>query len=119
MQPYWDAATLAAAGNESDVFVLDFWRHIRSNVPFAAHEQAHREVLGPSARHIIGSQACPMTEAFEAGLFLYWVGLREVVCVPQPMLHIVDGQLHREDGPAMEWASGESYWFRQGHEFVP
>jgi hypothetical protein len=100
-QPHWDAATLAAVGNEPNVFVVDFWHHVRNNVPFAAHEQAFREVLGPSTRHIIGRQACPMTEAFERGLFLYWVGPREVVCVPQPVLHIVDGQLHREDGPAV------------------
>ena len=116
MQPHWDAATLAAVGHESDVFVVDFWHHVRNNVPFAAHEQASREVLGPSTRHITGSEGCPMTEAFEGGLFLYWVGPREVVCVPHPVLYIVDGQLHREDGPAMQWASGESYWFRQGNE---
>lgn len=118
MQPYWDAATLAAAGQESDVFVADFWHHVRNNVPFAVHEQALREVSWPSTRHITGSQACPMAEAFEAGLFLYWVGPREVVCVPRPVLHIVGGELHREDGPAVEWASGEGHWFRHGDEIV-
>jgi hypothetical protein len=116
MQPYWDTATVAAAGQESDV---DFWHHVRNNVPFAAHEQAFGEVFGPSIRHITGSQACPMTEAFEAGLFLYWVGSREVVCVPQPVLHVVNGRLHREDGPAVVWASGEGHWFRHGDEIVP
>jgi hypothetical protein len=95
MQPYWDTATLAAAGE--DVFVADFWHHVRNSVPFAAHAQAHQEVLGPSVRHITGSQACPMTEAFEAGLFLFWVRPHEVVCVPQPTLHVVDGQLHSDN----------------------
>ena len=27
-----------------------------------------------------------------------------------------NGQLHREDGPALEWANGSKYWFLNGEE---
>ncbi len=56
----------------------------------------------------------PMLEAFEAGLLCYWVMSPEVVWVSRPLLSIVDGNLHREDGAAVEWATGERYWFWRG-----
>lgn len=55
-----------------------------------------------------------MLDAFEAGLLCYWVTPPEVVWVSRPSLSIVDGYLHREDGPAAEWATGERYWFWRG-----
>ena len=27
-----------------------------------------------------------------------------------------DGKLHREDGPAIEWADGDKYWYLKGTE---
>jgi hypothetical protein len=56
----------------------------------------------------------PMVEAFEAGLFFSWITPGEVVWVPRPPMSIVEGRLHREDGPAVEWATGERYWFWRG-----
>jgi hypothetical protein len=56
----------------------------------------------------------PMLEAFEAGLFFSWITANEVVWVSRPSMSIVDGHLHREDGPAVEWATGERYWFWRG-----
>jgi hypothetical protein len=50
----------------------------------------------------------------EAGLFCYWVAPTEVVCVPRPALFATDGLLHRMDGPAVAWASGETYAFYRG-----
>jgi hypothetical protein len=52
----------------------------------------------------------PIVDAMEAGLFCYWVTPREVICVPRPALHATDGQLHRADGPAVVWPSGETYF---------
>jgi len=116
MAANWDAVTTAAVGDEADIV---YWSHIRQNLPFAAHEEAYRELKTLRTCHITGGQRFPMTEAFEAGLFLYWVRPREVVCVFQPALHVVDGELHRESGPAVEWASGERYWFLRGIETSP
>jgi hypothetical protein len=28
--------------------------------------------------------------------------------------HRLNGQLHREDGPAIEWTNGEMYWYING-----
>jgi hypothetical protein len=53
-------------------------------------------------------------EAFEAGLSLYWITPDEVVCVPQPSLSLEDGWLHRSDGPAVRWQTGEAYCFWWG-----
>jgi hypothetical protein len=58
----------------------------------------------------------PMVDAFDAGLWLYWITPDEIICVEQPCLHIVDNRLHREDGPAVEWPAGEAYWFWRGTE---
>jgi hypothetical protein len=98
----WDVATRAIVGDEVE------------RRPDAAHEAALGEVVGPSLRHFTGSQACPMAEAFAAGLFLYWVTRREVVCVPQPALHIAAGRLYR-----VSWPTGECYSFRRGIKLVP
>jgi hypothetical protein len=116
MRVYWDVVTTVVAGAESDIF---YWSHVRKNLPFAAHEEAYRELLTLRSSYITGGQRFPMTQAFEAGLFIYWVRPREVVCVLQPALHVVSGELHREDGPAVEWASGERYWFLHDVETSP
>ena len=56
----------------------------------------------------------PMLDAFEAGLWLYWITPSEVVVVPRPVLHLRGDQLHREDGPAVHWPDGERYYFLNG-----
>ena len=30
----------------------------------------------------------------------------------------LNGKLHREDGPASEWADGSKYWFLEGEELT-
>jgi hypothetical protein len=57
-----------------------------------------------------------LLEMFAAGLFYYWIGPREVVCIPRPSLWLMEGALHRADGPAVEWRSGERYFFWHGTE---
>jgi hypothetical protein len=52
-----------------------------------------------------------MTDAFAAGLFLYWLRYREVICVPLPSVWAADGWLHCESGPAIAWPTGERHWF--------
>jgi hypothetical protein len=58
--------------------------------------------------------AAPMLRALVAGLFYLEIGRREVVCVPRPSLWIVGGRLHREDGPALAWPTGECRYFWKG-----
>jgi hypothetical protein len=58
----------------------------------------------------------PLVDAFAAGLYFYWAGRKEVVCISRPSLWIEDGQLHREGGPAVRWPTGEQYFFHRGVE---
>ena len=58
--------------------------------------------------------ASPMLDAFEAGLFFYWITPYDVICVLQPSLSIENGRLHRADGPAAAWPSGKAYHFWRG-----
>jgi hypothetical protein len=56
----------------------------------------------------------PMAAAFAAGLLGYRIGRAEVVCFPQPTLWTTGDRLHRADGPAVEWDTGERYFFYHG-----
>src|SRR5262249_44281088 len=62
----------------------------------------------------------PFVRAWVNGLFCFWVlesknwRRRECILVPRPALHVTNGRLDRTDGPAVEWASGLSYWFWEG-----
>jgi hypothetical protein len=58
----------------------------------------------------------PLLDAYEAGLFLYWVTHRHIICVPSPALFVEHHALHRADGAAIAWPSGERYWFWNGIE---
>jgi hypothetical protein len=55
-------------------------------------------------------------DAYAHGLLLYAIRERTIDCVARPRLAIVGDQLHREDGPAVEWAGGDRYWFWRGVE---
>lgn len=67
----------------------------------------------PTQQHLVDIWL-PMLDAFEAGLFFYWVTPREIVWVSRPSLSIANGHMHSIDGPAVEWATGERYWFWRG-----
>jgi hypothetical protein len=55
-----------------------------------------------------------LLEMFAAGVFCYWIGPDEVVFIARPWLWLFQGRLHREDGPAVQWSTGESYFFWRG-----
>ena len=56
----------------------------------------------------------PFMDAYEAGLFLYWITPKEVIAVPRPVMSLKGNALHNETGPAVHWSSGEAYWFLNG-----
>jgi hypothetical protein len=74
------------------------------------HRQLDRRWISLIAtwRHIV--------DAAQAGLFRYWITSAEIICVANPSLHVVDRRLHRENGPAVQWPSGERHWFWHGIE---
>jgi hypothetical protein len=74
------------------------------------------DIQGLSFSHPAVRRWTLLMDAFAAGLFYYWIGPQEVVCVPRPALWIENGQLHRNDGPAVEWPTGERCCFWRGVE---
>lgn len=55
-----------------------------------------------------------LIDAYRTGLWIYWVCGDEIVVVPRPTLHVRNGQLHDETGPAAVWPEGPSLWFLDG-----
>ena len=74
---------------------------------------AHSTLDGLAATAIIESTAT-LLELFAAGVFYYWIKPHEILCVPRPSLWLVQGELHRADGPAVEWPTGERFFFWHG-----
>ena len=104
------------------------WRAAaRQSGAWLAHDGAITAVAELSALHAFDHPAQahaaalvrPLVDAMEAGLFFYWVAPQEVICVPRPALHVVDGVLHRDEEPAVDWASGETYFFHHGEQIEP
>jgi hypothetical protein len=56
----------------------------------------------------------PFVDAYEAGLWLFWLRPQEVVAVPRPAIRIADNRLHCANGPAVFWPNGTRYWFWRG-----
>jgi hypothetical protein len=56
----------------------------------------------------------PFLDAYEAGLWVFFVCRDEVVVVPRPVMRIAGEQLHCEDGPAVQWPGGAAYYFWRG-----
>jgi hypothetical protein len=56
----------------------------------------------------------PFVDAFEAGLWLFWVLRDEVIAVPRPVLRLEGERLHCEDGPAVFWPTGAQFFFWRG-----
>ena len=60
----------------------------------------------------------PFVTAFEGGHWIFLVCGEEVLSVPRPALRVADGAIHCEDGPAVFWPGGPSYFFWRG-VYVP
>jgi len=133
----WDAAWGAATGaRDSDVWKAAWkaqqraaWLDARSAAEHAAwiaarsaFENAVRGAacLNGSARvnHPVATKLAnmwiPMVDAFEAGLWLYWITSHELVCVSHPTISIVDSQMHGDQGLAVEWPDGEVHFSHEG-----
>jgi hypothetical protein len=56
----------------------------------------------------------PLLDAYEAGLWLYWVTTEEILALPRPSLRLRDGRMHGDGVPAVLWESGERFHFLNG-----
>jgi hypothetical protein len=53
----------------------------------------------------------PFVDAYEAGLWLFWLTDSEVVALSRPIVHLNGSQVHSEDGPAVYWPEGNEQYF--------
>jgi hypothetical protein len=53
----------------------------------------------------------PYVDAFEAGLWLFWITSAAVIALPRPQLQLNGEQLHAANGPAVSWPEGEEQYF--------
>lgn len=56
----------------------------------------------------------PLLDAYEGGLWVYWVLEDRVLAVPRPAIRVERGRIHSDRGPAVEWPSGERWFFWRG-----
>jgi hypothetical protein len=53
----------------------------------------------------------PFVDAYEAGLWLFWLTDAEVVALSRPIVQLNGEQVHSEVGPAVRWPEGEEEYF--------
>jgi len=53
-------------------------------------------------------------DAYEAGLWLFWITATQVIAVERPTMRLLDDRLHCADGPAVAWPTGARYYFWRG-----
>jgi hypothetical protein len=127
----WDAAWRAAKGaNNSDLWNAAWRAHQRAAWVEARSPAEHAawSAARSAADNAVRGAACmngsarvshpavaklanmwlPMVDAFEAGLWLYWITSYELICVPHPMLSIVQSPSHGNQGLAVEWSDGQA-----------
>ena len=56
----------------------------------------------------------PFVDAFEAGLFVYWITQAKVIAVPRPLFRFRGEQLHGDGMPAVAYPNGERNYFWRG-----
>lgn len=57
----------------------------------------------------------PFVDAYEAGLWLFWITEEKIIALQRPRLQVQAKQLHCADGPAVSWpAAEEPYFFLNG-----
>ena len=133
----WDAAWRAAKGaGDSDLWNAAWeahqraaWTEARSPAEHSAWIAARSAVdnavrgaacLNGAARvnhpavAKLANMWLPMVDAFEAGLWLYWITSYELICVPHPTFSVVRSQLRGNQSLAVGWREEEAWFSRRG-----
>jgi hypothetical protein len=108
------------AWSEGEAAVLDYYTRQdlaqTGNAPFFASPRS--AALGGSWCLWCGRSRLPVWEplidAFEAGLWIYWVFEDHVLLLARPAIQEVAGILHRGSGPAVCWPGAHEEWFIEG-----
>jgi hypothetical protein len=100
------------------------WRAVADALECAARAYAecvwahHEQNQDPESR-TFEREWLLMLDAFEAGLWCFWIGASEIIALPRPILRIESGRLHSTDGPAITWPDSEQQYFFLNDVNVP
>jgi hypothetical protein len=61
----------------------------------------------------------PFVDAYEAGLWLFWITESEVIALSRPIVQLSGERVHSERGPAVRWPGGEKEYFVLNGVSVP
>lgn len=56
----------------------------------------------------------PLLDAYEAGVWVYWIKPQAVLALPRPSVSLREGRPHGDGAPAATWESGECLYFLNG-----
>lgn len=70
----------------------------------------------PRIRAVLEPVWLPLLDAYQAGLWIFWVADNAMIACPWPILRIVNNRLHAEFHPAASWPGGAQYWFWRGFQ---
>lgn len=61
----------------------------------------------------------PFVEAYEAGLWLFWMTESEIIALQRPEIQLRDGHVHSDNGPAVSWPDTDEFYFVLNDVQVP
>ena len=118
----WSITTPPAMAFDDPTHLMNRWKRKEdwltaiSMAPARIDGEPELEVSAIRGADAMIRRWTPLADAFAAGLFCFWIGPKEVVCIPRPSLWVTGDRLNREDGPAVAWPSGERYFYWRGIE---
>jgi hypothetical protein len=91
------------------------WNAVEDALEYAARASAesawaHDESHEASDQHHVDVWL-PFVDAFEAGLWCFWITASDVIALPRPTLQLDAERLHAARGPAISWPDGEQQFF--------
>jgi hypothetical protein len=119
----WDAAWAAAWDAAWDAARAAAWDAARDAAWAAAWDAAWAAAWDAAIANSLSDHTnykqfravwMPFVDAFEAGLFVYWILQAEVVAVPRPIFRFRGEQLHGDGQPAIAYPDGERHYFWRG-----
>jgi hypothetical protein len=103
----------ASSGHEAWYFHLSAVAGaVRSAGEFA---RVHETVRDPKAAREFSPSGLPLLDAYEAGLWFYWVTRVQVLAMPRPAVRLREGRLHGDGVPAADWGRERVYFLNGVH----
>lgn len=108
------ASVWCAAGN-----ALDFAARAAAECAWANEYYETEKRFRQYEIHDFEKDWFPFVDAYEAGLWLFWLTGSEVIALSRPIVQLSGQQVHSEDGPAVRWPDGAEEYFVLNGVSVP